>query len=114
LFLIDCRSPISQKILEIKLTKYIESSKDFRYIITDKKLNGSNIIKIGKDINFPFSKKQIEKYILSRSEKQNKIEIGQNRKEESDIQNLREEIFRILDKNNRNILNEIEGLLETK
>ena len=105
MFIIDCISPISQKILETRLRKYV-TEKNYQYIITDKSLHGLNIIQIGKDINFPFSEKQIEKYLIEPK----KME-GLSKKLDKTI---REEIISIIKINNNKILKDIEELLEKR
>ena len=108
MFIIDSISPLTQKILEIKLVDYIGTKNSYRYIITDREnLNGDNIIKIGSDITFPFSIKQIESY-LKEPKKRDKIESIKN------IDLIRDKILSIVTENNSKIEKEIEELLEKR
>jgi len=75
MFVIDCESPLSQKILEIKLKKYI-TEKNYKHIITDRKTSDEkNIIQIGEDIFFPFNISQINKYLIEPEKVQKTQEI---------------------------------------
>jgi len=63
MFVIDCVSPLSQKILELKLSDYLATTNKYDFLITDRDIQGENILIIGKDIHFPFSLIQIQDLI---------------------------------------------------
>ena len=106
MFVIDCESPLSQKILEKKLEKHI-TEKNYKYIITDRKdTNNENIIQIGKDIFFPFEENQIEKYLIEPKDKKEMSEIDVSPTVSQD------EITKILEIYQEQILLEIKGLFE--
>jgi predicted flavoprotein YhiN len=63
MFVIDCVSPLSQKILELKLSDYLTTTNKYDFLITDRDIQGENILIIGKDIHFPFSLIQIQDLI---------------------------------------------------
>jgi len=106
MFVIDCESPLSQKILEKKLKKHI-TEKNYKYIITDRKdTNNENIIQIGKDIFFPFEENQIEKYLIEPKDKKEMSEINVSPTVSQD------EITKILEIYQEQILLEIKGLFE--
>jgi len=108
---IDCKSPISQKILEMKLGKYL-TEKNYEFIITDRKeLQNQNIIQIGKDIHFPFSEKQIEKYLIK---PHHKIQENVNLKEQEDCKEIEKSIFSIIKNHNNKLLKDIEAILEKR
>ena len=63
MFVIDCVSPLSQKILELKLLDYLATTNQYDFLITDRDIQGENILIIGKDIHFPFSLIQVQDLI---------------------------------------------------
>ena len=63
MFVIDCVSPLSQKILELKLSDYLATTNKYDFLITDRDIQGENILIIGKDVHFPFSLIQIQDLI---------------------------------------------------
>ena len=108
MFVVDCNSPISQKILEMKLARYL-TKKNYDFIITDKQnVQNQNIIQIGKDIFFPFSEVQIEKYLnLTQPLQQNTY-----LKKEKDCREVNKNILSIIKDNNIKLLKEIEAFFE--
>ena len=63
MFIIDCVSPLSQEILELKLSDYLATTNNYNFLITDRDIEGKNILIIGKDIHFPFSLRQVQNLI---------------------------------------------------
>ena len=63
MFVIDCVSPLSQKILELKLSDYLATTNKYDFLITDRDIQGENILIVDKDIHFPFSLIQVQDLI---------------------------------------------------
>lgn len=100
MFVIDCISPLSQKILEQKLDKFINKSSDYKFIITDRKdLNGKNCIKVDKEIKFPFSKNRVELFIGKYQQEFKK-------------HNVKNDILKRLEYHNKKLLEDIGDLFE--
>ena len=73
MFVIDCVSPLSQKILELKLLDYLAKTNQYDFLITDRDIQGENILIIGKDIHFPFSLIQVQDLIEKKKTTVSKI-----------------------------------------
>ena len=75
MFIIDCVSPLSQKILELKLSNYLATTNQYDFLITDRDIQGENILIIGKDIHFPFSLIQVQNLIEKKKTTVSKINL---------------------------------------
>lgn len=75
MFIIDCVSPLSQKILELKLSDYLATTNQYDFLITDRDIQGENILIIGKDIHFPFSLIQVQNLIEKKKTTVSKINL---------------------------------------
>ncbi len=130
MIIVDCKSPLSQKIIEQQLKEFEDKFKDKQYIITDKaELQGDNIINIS-DVPPPFNIQQILSKISisdTPSQQENKTpnldtaSLQQTLKKDQEIEEcnckdevmkLKQEIFNLIEENSKNLKKELEKVLE--
>ena len=130
MIIVDCKSPLSQKIIEQQLKEFEDKFKDKQYIITDKaELQGDNIINIS-DVPPPFNIQQILSKISisdTPSQQENKrpnldtTSLQQTLKKEQEIEEcnckdevmkLKQEIFNLIEENSKNLKKELEKVFE--
>jgi len=110
MIIVDCKSPLSQKILQWELVKSDTSDITEEYIVTDRDdLKGDNIINLS-DFEPPFSIDDILSSIRSRKN----IDVVKteecNCKDE--VAQLKKSIFSLIEKHNSKLLKDIEAMLE--
>jgi hypothetical protein len=113
MIIVDCKSPISQKLIEKKLKGEIEKfDLSFELIITDREdIEFENIIKVEKIINFEELKSSISKKIEDIKEPK-KIEAMEKIEKIENCDDLKKRLMEFIDMENMRYLDNLERFLE--